>query len=119
MSFYEERILPLLIDLVMRRQDFAPYRMRTISAATGRILEVGIGSGLNLPLYGQSASEIIGIDPSAKLLAMAREAGARTMPLELIEGSAESIPLDSGSVDTVVTTWTMCSVPKIDQALAE
>ena len=84
MSFYEERILPCLIDLVMRRQDLAPYRTRTISAATGRILEVGIGSGLNLPLYGQSASEIIGIDPLAKLLAMASEAGGRSaMPLEL------------------------------------
>ena len=101
MSFYEERILPCLIDLVMRRQALAPYRTRTISAATGRILEVGIGSGLNLPLYGQSAIEIIGIDPLAKLLAMASEAGARSaIPLKLIEGSAESIPLDSGSVDT-------------------
>jgi ubiquinone/menaquinone biosynthesis C-methylase UbiE len=120
MSFYEERILPWLIDLAMRRRDLAPYRVRTISAANGRILEVGIGSGLNLPLYGKSAGEIIGLDPSAKLLAMASEAGIRSaIPLKLIEGSAESIPLDDRSIDTVVTTWTMCSVPGIDQALAE
>src|SRR5256884_8127295 len=90
MGFYEERILPWLIHLVMRRRDLASYRARTISAASGRVLEIGIGSGLNLPLYGASAAEIIGLDPSAKLLAMAGEAGARSaMPLKLIEGSAE------------------------------
>jgi ubiquinone/menaquinone biosynthesis C-methylase UbiE len=120
MSFYDERILPWLIDLVMRRRDLAPYRMRAISAATGRVLEVGIGSGLNLPLYGASANEIIGLDPSAKLLAMADEAAGRSAtPLKLIEGSAESIPLERGTIDTVVTTWTMCSVPAIEQALGE
>src|SRR3954466_3488180 len=85
MSLYEERILPWLIDLAMRRRDLAPYRERTISAASGRILEIGIGSGLNLPLYRASASEIIGLDPSAKLLAMAGEAGSRSAaPLKLI-----------------------------------
>ena len=120
MGFYQERILPWLIDVAMRRRDLAPYRMRTVSAASGRVLEIGIGSGLNLPLYGASVGEIIGLDPSAKLLAMAGEAGSRSaMPLKLIEGTAESIPLDNRSIDTVVTTWTMCSVPGIEQALAE
>src|SRR5216110_2955268 len=120
MSFYEEHILPWLIDLAMRRRDLTPYRARTISAASGRVLEIGVGSGLNLPLYGPSASEIIGLDPSAKLLAMASDAASRSAaPLKLIEGSAESIPLDSRSIDTLVTTWTMCSIPAIEQALAE
>jgi len=120
MGFYQERILPWLIDLTMRRRDLAPYRMRTIAAARGRVLEIGIGSGLNLPLYGASVGEIIGLDPSAKLLAMARAAGTQAaMPLKLIEGGAESIPLENRSIDTVVTTWTMCSVPEIGQALAE
>ena len=85
MGFYEERILPWLIDVAMRRRDLAPYRMRTVSAASGRVLEIGIGSGLNLPLYGASVGEIIGLDPSTKLLAMAGEAGSRpAMPLRLI-----------------------------------
>src|SRR5437763_1586678 len=77
MGFYQERILPWLIDVAMRRRDLAPYRMRTVSAASGRVLEIGMGSGLNLPLYGASVGEIIGPDPSAKLLALAGEAGSR------------------------------------------
>jgi ubiquinone/menaquinone biosynthesis C-methylase UbiE len=120
MSFYQERIVPWLIDVTMRRQDLAPYRLRAVSAASGRVLEVGIGSGLNLPLYGAGAGEIIGLDPSAKLLAMAGAVGSRSaMPLKLIEGTAERIPLEDRSIDTVVTTWTMCSVPGIEPALAE
>jgi len=120
MSFYEEHVLPRLIDLVMRRRDLAPYRERTISAARGRVLEIGIGSGLNLPLYGKAVSEIIGLDPSSRLLAMAHQAGGRAAtPLKLIAGSAASTPLDDRSVDTIVTTWTMCSVPQIEQAVRE
>src|SRR5438874_8102383 len=104
MSFYEERVLPWLIHLAMGRRDLAPYRTRTISAASGRVLEIGIGSGLNLPFYGAGVGEIIGLDPSAKLLAMAREAGSRlATPLKLIEGGAQSIPLEAKTVDTVVT----------------
>src|SRR2546423_14507249 len=120
MGFYEERILPWLIHLAMRRRDLAPYRTRTISAASGRVLEIGIGSGLNVPFYGAGVGEIIGLDPSAKLLAMAREAGSRSAtPLKLIEGSAASIPVEAETIDTVVTTWTMCSVPEIERALSE
>jgi ubiquinone/menaquinone biosynthesis C-methylase UbiE len=120
MGFYEERILPRLIDLAMRNVRLAPYRSRVVPAASGRVLEVGIGSGLNLPFYGTGVSEIVGIEPSPKLLKMTRRAGSRTsIPLELIEGTAETIPLDDRTIDTVVTTWTMCSIPAIELALQE
>jgi SAM-dependent methyltransferase len=104
MSFYREHVLPWLIDLSMRQSQLTPYRSRVVSAASGRVLEIGIGSGLNLPFYGNSVSQIIGIEPSAKLLRMARAASREiSMPLDLIEGTAETIPIDDRSIDTVVT----------------
>jgi ubiquinone/menaquinone biosynthesis C-methylase UbiE len=120
MGFYEERILPWLIDLAMRNARLAAYRSRVVPAASGRVLDVGIGSGLNLPFYGTTVSEIIGIEPSAKLLKMTRSAAGRaSTPLKLIEGTAEAIPIDDQTIDTVVTTWTMCSIPAIERALQE
>jgi ubiquinone/menaquinone biosynthesis C-methylase UbiE len=120
MGVYEERILPWLIDLAMRNARLAAYRGRVVPAASGRVLEVGIGSGLNLPFYGTSVSEIVGIEPSPKLLKMTRRVAGRTStPIRLIEGTAEAIPIDDQAIDTVVTTWTMCSIPSIELALQE
>ena len=120
MGFYHDRIIPWLIHLSMRQPRHAPYRSRVVPAASGRVLEIGIGSGLNLPFYSNKVSELIGLDPSARLLDMIRGAGRRpSAPLALIEGTAEAIPLDRRSVDTVVTTWTMCTIPEVGRALQE
>jgi ubiquinone/menaquinone biosynthesis C-methylase UbiE len=120
MGFYENRMLPFLIDVSMRQATFAEYRRRLVGAATGRVLEVGVGSGLNLPFYDEGVSQIIGLDPSPRLLSKAQRASTRTAGLvELLEGSAEAIPLDATSIDTIVTTWTLCSIPEITGALAE
>ena len=73
MGFYRDHVVPLLIDLSMRQRNLADYRRRVIPAATGRVLEIGIGSGFNLPLYGANVKQVIGLDPSPKLLAMARK----------------------------------------------
>jgi ubiquinone/menaquinone biosynthesis C-methylase UbiE len=120
MGLYQDHVLPHLINLSMRQRNLAAYRARIIPAAQGRVLEIGIGSGLNLPYYGTAVEQVIGLDPAPKLLAMTREAARRTaIPLDLIEGSAEAIPLDDRSIDTVVTTWTMCSIPEVRRALGE
>ena len=120
MGFYQDHVLPFLIDLTRRQRNLAAYRARVIPAAQGRVLEIGIGSGLNLPYYGTTVEHVIGLDPSPKLLAMAREAARRTsLPLELIKSGAEAIPLHGSSIDTVVTTWTMCSIPAVLSALGE
>jgi len=120
MAFYRDRVFPLLVDLSMRNKRLRPYRERVAGAAEGRILDIGIGSGLNLPFYGNNVREVIGIDPSSKLLDMTRAYRGRTsINLQLIEGSAEAMPIDDRSIDTIVTTWTLCSVPAIDRALAE
>lgn len=120
MSFYENHILPHVIHLAMRNRELLRYRSRVTSAAQGRVLEIGIGSGLNLPLYAAPVSEILGLEPAPRLIAMAqRTAGRCSSPVKFIEGSAESIPLDAHSVDTVVTTWTLCSIPQATVALQE
>jgi len=104
----------------MRQETFASYRRRLLSAAEGRVLEIGVGSGLNLPFYADTTTQLIGLDPVPRLLAMAHAAkdGAR-FTVELLEGSAEAIPLEPQSVDTVVTTWTLCSIPDVVRALEE
>ena len=118
MGFYQNQIIPLLIDLTMRQRNLAAYRSRVVPAADGRVLEIGIGSGLNLPFYSRRVEHLIGLDPSPKLLSMARRNLRPDLSsVELIEGSAESIPLEDRSVDTVVTTWTLCSIPDARRAL--
>jgi ubiquinone/menaquinone biosynthesis C-methylase UbiE len=117
MGFYQNQIVPLLINLAMRRQDLTAYRSRVVPSADGRVLEIGIGSGLNLPFYSRNVKDLIGLDPSPKLLSMVpQNLPPDTLSPELIEGSAEAIPLENRSIDTVVTTWTLCSIP--DAALA-
>jgi len=120
MGFYAEVILPRLCDFAMRNQRLLPYRERVIGAAEGRVLEIGLGSGRNLPLYRTPAREILGLEPSPQLIAMAKHgAPASSIPATFIEGSAESIPLDDNSIDTVVTTWTLCTIPHAEVALGE
>src|SRR5262249_23823347 len=120
MGFYQDQILPLLINLSMRQKNLVAYRNRVVPAAEGRVLEIGLGSGLNLPFYSSNARQVTGLDPSLKLLAMARRSRRTVFRyLEFIGGSAEKIPLNSGSVDTVVTTWTLCSIPAAVDALRE
>jgi ubiquinone/menaquinone biosynthesis C-methylase UbiE len=120
MGFYQERIIPYLVQRSMRQETLVPYRERVVSGAGGRILEVGIGSGMNLRYYGDRAEHVIGLDPSAKLLAMAAQADRRTeLSVELVKGSAETIPIEDQSIDTVLITWTLCSIPDVDRALSE
>lgn len=120
MSFYARHVLPRLLHLVMRQEAMVPFRQRVIGAAEGRVLEIGIGSGLNLPLYGPAVHTVIGLEPSPELLRMARERAATApVPVELLEASAEAVPLDDASIDTVVTTWTLCTIPDAHRAVAE
>lgn len=120
MSFYQRYTIPRLTHLAMRQKQLLPFRQRVIGAAEGRVLEIGIGSGLNFPLYGGTVTSLIGLEPSCELLNMARpRAEAAAAPITLLDGSAETIPLDSGSIDTVVTTWTLCTIPNAAQALGE
>jgi ubiquinone/menaquinone biosynthesis C-methylase UbiE len=120
MGFYSDIILPWLCDLAMRNKRLVPFRERVTGAAEGRVLEVGVGSGLNLPFYRPPVREVLALEPAPRLVAMARRA-TRTdsVPISFLEASAEAIPLDDRSVDTVVTTWTLCTIPQAAAALGE
>jgi ubiquinone/menaquinone biosynthesis C-methylase UbiE len=120
MSFYQRYLLPRLTHLAMRQKQLLPFRQRIVGAAEGRVLEVGVGSGLNFPIYGATVTSVIGLEPSPELLKMARpRASAAAVPIALLDASAEAIPLDSGSIDTIVTTWTLCTIPDAQRALTE
>ena len=118
MGFYAHHVLPRMLDFTMRQKVLRPFRDRIVGAAEGRVLEIGLGSGLNLPLYGGNVRSVIGLEPSAELLRLARRS-APTVPIQMMEGSAEALPLEDRSVDTVVTTWTLCTIPDVGRALAE
>ncbi|MBW4036594.1 MULTISPECIES: class I SAM-dependent methyltransferase [Acidiphilium] len=120
MNWYERVVLPRVLNFAMRQEVLLPFRRRVIADARGAVLELGIGSGLNLALYGPGVSAVTGCDPSAALLRMARErAASAIVPVELIEASAEALPVADASIDTVVTTWTLCTIPDAARALRE
>jgi ubiquinone/menaquinone biosynthesis C-methylase UbiE len=120
LGFYQRRILPRLIHFGMRQKQLVRLREQLVAGACGRVLEIGIGSGLNLPFYPREVEVLLGLDPSRELLAMAtRHASWVHFPVELCEGHAEDIPLDDHAVDHVVMSWTLCSVGDPGRALAE
>jgi ubiquinone/menaquinone biosynthesis C-methylase UbiE len=120
MGLYQRYVLPKLIDYAMKDKSAAARRSELIPMAIGDVLEVGIGSGLNLPFYSSAVSHVLGVDPSPELLAMARPMiDALKFPVELVCQSAEQLPSASGSLDTVVTTWTLCSIADPVKALRE
>ena len=118
---YERLCLAPLIDLVCGLPVLARQRREVVPLAEGVVLEPGIGSGHNLVHYDPArVCRVIGVDPSAPLLARAARRAARApFAVETVEGSAEALPLDDRSVDTVLLTYTGCSIPDIRAALAE
>jgi ubiquinone/menaquinone biosynthesis C-methylase UbiE len=120
MGFYERWIVPRLLDLAMRNRVLDPYRQRTIETAQGLVLEVGVGSGLNLPLYGPAVTRVVGLDPSPELLRLAsRRVPDMVIPVSLLRASAEHLPLADAVFDTIVMTWTLCSISNPIAALTD
>jgi len=120
MGFYERWIVPRLLDLAMRNRLLDDYRQRTIETARGLVLEVGVGSGLNLPLYGSAVTRVVGLDPSPELLRLASKRAADVViPVSLLRASAEHLPLADAVFHTTVMTWTLCSIPNPIAALTE
>jgi ubiquinone/menaquinone biosynthesis C-methylase UbiE len=121
MDLYAKYVLPRLIDLAMRNKDAARLRESWIPRARGDVLEVGIGSGLNLPFYSPEVRQIRGVDPSGELQRMAgKRAADAAIPVEFLSQSAEEpLAMTDESIDTVVVTWTLCSIPNVPKALEQ
>ena len=120
MTIYEKYVLPRLIHLAMRNKAATAERAKFVPLASGTVLEVGVGSGLNVPFYGPKVRALFALDPSLELWKMARSRVANAAgPVEFLASSAENIPLGEMTVDTVVTTWTLCTIRNPAEALAE
>ncbi len=119
MSLYTKYILPKYLDWSMRQSTLKEYRREVASAVSGMGLEIGFGSGLNLPYY-RNVTKLYALDPSEELYDFAAERIASApFPVEHLPASAEQIPLPDNSLDFVVSTWTLCSIPHPDTALKE
>jgi ubiquinone/menaquinone biosynthesis C-methylase UbiE len=120
MGFWNEKILPRMIDRGMRNDVMAKNRLRAAPLATGRVLEIGFGSGLNVPLYTNSVEHLFGLEPSAHLCEKSLEQTENApFPVDILQAGAESIPLDNNEIDTVVSSWTLCSIDEIELSLQE
>jgi len=120
MPFYTDRFVPHLVHWTLRGGAFRKLRQECVQGLSGTVLEVGFGSGLNLPWYPREVAKLWFIEPSQEARRMAREAIETVpFPVEPLGTTAESIPLPDASVDAVVSTWTLCTIPDVARALRE
>ena len=120
MGIYRKHIEPRLVSCLCGMNAIAEQRQKVTPLAAGRVLEVGFGSGLNLPFYDAAkVSHLWALEPSATMRSLAAKRVARSpFPVEFLDLPGEEIPLDDDSVDTVLITYTMCTIPDVSSALA-
>ncbi len=120
MSFYEQRILPYITDVALSRKEFVPLRRRVAAELSGEVLEIGFGSGRNVPHYPPAVARVRAVDPAivGRKLA-AKRVEASSIPVEYIGLDGQQLPLDDNCIDHVLTTWTMCTIPDVGRALTE
>jgi ubiquinone/menaquinone biosynthesis C-methylase UbiE len=120
MGWYERQALPRIVDLSLRNADFARIRAKVVGDLDGEVLEIGFGSGLNVPHYPATVTRVLAIDPATTGRKLAAQRIARcAAPIEFAGLDAGALPADDGSVDHVLSTWTLCTVPDPALALAE
>lgn len=121
MGIYEKYFLPKILNSLMKMPELERLRRQWVPEAEGRVLEVGIGSGLNLPFYTRDKTvSVVGVDPSLELQAYAQEvAEASQIPVEFVAQGCEDLPFGNDYFDTAVVTWTFCTIPDPDTALME
>jgi len=120
-NWYERHLLPYLIDLACGIRPVRRQRNKVVPLASGRVLEIGIGTGLNIPHYDKSrVTGVVGLDPGLQMHPLARKrVNAANLPVELVGLSAEKIPFDEASFDSVLVTYSLCTIPDPVAALRE
>ena len=120
MGFYEDEVVPRLAELIMSRRELTPIRARVAASLDGAVLEVGFGSGLNVPHYPPAVTQVRAVDPATvgRRLAAKRVASS-SVPVEYVGLDGQALSQESASIDHVLTTWTLCSIPDVDRALSE
>ncbi len=120
MGFYSQRILPYLFEWSLSAPVITKYRQEVLKDVKGDVLEIGFGTGLNLSYYPDDIYKIVTVDPNPGVHALAQkriESSKITVEHQIIGG--ESLPMADNSFDSVVSTFTLCSIPKVEQALKE
>ena len=120
-NLYDKFVLPKLLDVCCSTKPINYQRNKIVPNAKGDILEIGIGSGLNIPYYDpKKINKIIGLDPSEELNDMAKENAAKSnINIDILIAGAEEIPLPSNSIDTVLITYSLCTIPNLADSLKE
>ena len=115
MSFYNKYILPKVLNCACASKPINYQRDKIVPLAEGVVLDIGIGSGLNMPFYNKTKiKQLYGLDPSKELLDIAKSVAKKeNLEIEFLECGAESIPLPDKSIDTVLITYTMCTIPDV------
>ncbi|MDB9959121.1 class I SAM-dependent methyltransferase [Gammaproteobacteria bacterium] len=121
MGLYDKYILPKFLNCACGSKPINYQRQKVVPLAKGKVLDIGIGSGLNIPFYNSDQiDKVIGIDPSHELIELAKElANDSKASIELVIGSAETIPYPDNFFDTVLVTYTMCTIPNVEIANKE
>ena len=120
MPFYREQVVPRLVALTCGAKGLAGLRERTAAGLTGRVVEIGFGSGLNVPHYPDSVEEVLAVEPSATAFRLAGgRIGASAVPVEQIGTDGQALPLDDASCDGALCTFSLCTIPDVELALAE
>lgn len=120
MPLWTDRILPRLVHCTLRSREIGEVRSRYLGGVDGTVLEIGFGSGLNLPHLPGGVAKLYAVEPSDTAWELARKAVERApLPVERIAGTAEAIPLPDASMDHAVSAFTLCTIPGVAQALAE
>ena len=119
-GFYEEKILPRIIDVLLGNRRMAKVRRRSLEGLSGTVVELGFGSGPNVPLYPPTVERVLAVDPSltGRRLA-AKRLATSPVPVEFVGLDGEHLPLDDASVDGALSTWTLCTIPHAELALRE
>jgi ubiquinone/menaquinone biosynthesis C-methylase UbiE len=120
LGIYSERVFPALLEWSLGTEEAINQRKRALAPARGLTLEIGFGTGLNLPFYSNQVDELVALEPVLMLPDRVNQRLIKAeLPVSLIQGDAQALPFEDACFDTIVTTWTLCSIPDLSLALSE